>query len=569
MASPTIIAMTRSPTKLASNMYQQGMKVLFVNLVNVRLPAFITGTLGQQQDDDLTFDINWEGTHIPDDVFEENFDNTALILTGVDKDREIEVRSFVHEARLISYGCQVRDAISFGTEPSGHMFDRSLERFGLKLTTNRLRKNEATRLIQEINAETVNRERPKRDVVEMPIELFEAIKAEAVPKIERAQMIEEALAADPKLRLFINQSERMSNLSPLHKWAYEYETTTTTENPLKGATPSKPKVHQSPATMESPPYLMAPSAASTKSILDSEDEDDNIMGDIIPEKVPTTQSIDELVSSIRASSFGRLRHIAELEGDVETVVAYIIFLMMVVGRHTTSNITMETEHDWYATQYEQRIQFINGYYAAWAHRKDTWDSTKQFRAQDTNNAIIAVMGTITATAIRMTDEHILRALAEGSNMAQSKVYHLLVGRQNYVKPDTDVCKILKQTSDTHQRIGVFETAENGKGRLYDTIIDFLPNKRLIQQLRTPQAHMDLVQYQIPPELVPTRRSITTKKRKSTPVSSPATKRNPRFSVGSSEKNPVVIEFGTSLPLHQDEHHEEEEEGEEKKPAARG
>jgi hypothetical protein len=103
-------------------------------------------------------------------------------------------------------------------------------------------------------------------------------------------------------------------------------------------------------------------------------------------------------------------------GDVEVVVAYIVFLLMVLGRNTTSNVTMEQEHDWYATLYEQRIQFINGYYASWAHRKDSWETNKQFRAQDTNNAIIAVMGTITATAIRMTDEHILRALAEGSDI---------------------------------------------------------------------------------------------------------------------------------------------------------
>jgi hypothetical protein len=49
-------------------------------------------------------------------------------------------------------------------------------------------------------------------------------------------------------------------------------------------------------------------------------------------------------------------------------------------------------------------------------------------------------------------------------MSQAKVYNLIVGQHTYIKADTDVCKILKQMTDTHQHIGVFKQAEVRKGK---------------------------------------------------------------------------------------------------------
>lgn len=106
--------------------------------------------------------------------------------------------------------------------------------------------------------------------------------------------------------------------------------------------------------------------------------------------------------------------------------------------------------------------------------------------------MIAVMVILAATAIRMTDEHLLCALAEGSDMSMENVHHLMVGRPKYIQADADACKVLR-----NDRPGVFAPAPDGKGMLYDLIINFLPNANLVSQLRTRSREMDLGQYAIP------------------------------------------------------------------------
>jgi hypothetical protein len=107
--SPTNLAITmnRSPAKLPLNMFKQGMRVMFVNLINVRQPPFITGKLGQRlAHEDAMFDVHWEGTrNIDDGMFTQYYDDIPLIMDGIDKEDEINLRTFVHEARMVSYGC--------------------------------------------------------------------------------------------------------------------------------------------------------------------------------------------------------------------------------------------------------------------------------------------------------------------------------------------------------------------------------------------------------------------------------------------------------------------------------
>lgn len=90
----------RSPTKLSRERYQEGMKVMFVNTLNFRLPAFVTGTLGPRDvsdPEDMTFAVEWE-TPINNVEFCKWYDDIPLIMDGVDKEDEIKVRSRVHEA---------------------------------------------------------------------------------------------------------------------------------------------------------------------------------------------------------------------------------------------------------------------------------------------------------------------------------------------------------------------------------------------------------------------------------------------------------------------------------------
>ena len=263
--------------------------------------------------------------------------------------------------------------------------------------------------------------------------------------------------------------------------------------------PSTQTTTTKPTTLLPEPPLTTP---TTKPAAKAKATDIGIdLSDTIPDEVPTVQSLDQLIAMIKASQFGQLLHIQELEPG-EMLIAYIVFLMIVVGRKTTSNTQVHQEHDWWATRFQERKTFINGYYGAWKARHATWNKEtagSEFRNKEGNNGLIAFMGTITATAIRMTDEHVLRALAEGSDTTTKRVWNIIVGRKDYTIADTDMCKILIEDEEQRTLLGTFAPGPDGKGKLYHSVIEFLPNTELLSQLTTPDEVMDLTKYNIPIE----------------------------------------------------------------------
>jgi hypothetical protein len=203
-------------------MFKQGMRVMFVNLVNVRQPPFLSGKLGQQLvPGESTFDVHWEGTmNIDTTLFEQYYDHIPVIMDGIDKEDEINIRAYVYEARMVSYGCGVRNALSFRPERTGNLLDASLERFGLRPVNHVVNKDAAARLIKEINKRTINR--APSSLIIIPIEIFNEIKSEAIPKMERAQVLENALRENPTLQVFVDKKELMENIPPLLRWAFNY-----------------------------------------------------------------------------------------------------------------------------------------------------------------------------------------------------------------------------------------------------------------------------------------------------------------------------------------------------------
>jgi hypothetical protein len=167
-----------------------------------------------------TFDIQWEGTtNIDTNIFEEYYDDIPVIMDGIDKDDEIKVRSFVYEARMVSYGCDMRNALSFGPGRTGNMFDSSFERFGLRQTNHVVRKDAAREVINTTNKRTINR-RPT-SLIMLPVELFNKIKSEAIPRIERAKTVEDAIRENLNSPIIVDKKERMEHVPPLLKWAYK------------------------------------------------------------------------------------------------------------------------------------------------------------------------------------------------------------------------------------------------------------------------------------------------------------------------------------------------------------
>jgi hypothetical protein len=120
----------------------------------------------------------------------------------------------------------------------------------------------------------------------------------------------------------------------------------------------------------------------------------------------------------------------------------------------------------------------------------------------------------------MTDEHIIRALADGSGTTPAKIFYTLAGRPTFQGPDGITHGILDAGKP-------FLTAENGKGRLHQSIIDFLHDATHTKKLRTVAPIVDLHSLRITAEFPSPK--PTTKKRKAT-TSPPAAKGKRKTSV---------------------------------------
>jgi hypothetical protein len=128
---------------------------------------------------------------------------------------------------------------------------------------------------------------------------------------------------------------------------------------------------------------------------------------------------------------------------------------------------------------KHRTTFINGFYGAWYNIEKTWDieSATKYRGEETENGLVAALGSLRACAIGANDEYFLRALNNGGKM-DKKMYYKIVGHPKVKKIEDDVAKIIRAPHE-------FEDAPNNEGRLYDSILNFLPNKNKLEGLRVP------------------------------------------------------------------------------------
>jgi hypothetical protein len=224
-----------------------------------------------------------------------------------------------------------------------------------------------------------------------------------------------------------------------------------------------------------------PSAASEKA------EEPNM--DIgIPDGLPHCQNVPMVANQIRNSMFGSLPLKPRKEGDPQTIkdlmdleiiIAYATFLLMIVGRQTVSNVSMDGTNDWYATKVTDRITFINGFYAAWYNIEKTWNNKdgSKFRLEETENGFAAALGSLRATTIGVNDEIFLRAVNNGQGpKINNKLYYKFVGHQKIHKVVDDLEKIINEPH-------TFESAGGGTGRLYDSIVRYCHNGDRTSALR--------------------------------------------------------------------------------------
>jgi hypothetical protein len=503
-----------SPCKMGSGgkYFQEGMRVMFFNIENVDVPAFAIGKLGKRLDPNIPrFDISWEEPMVkPWEEYEEYFNNNPLILHPDRMQSEIKVREAVHEAQLLMYGTRIRQATSIDPRSIETIHEETISDLGLEIVVPNMKILEINEWINECNRDTwvslQQQAQPKTDQISIPANLYQEAQTRIIEHMKMVNHFKTSMSVFPGLEAHIPEKFRLENVDPLLRWIHQQA-----EQEEKGEVPAV-GVARMPTTTEEtttfPRSGVGKGVPTTINIPDqlagSQGTEVEVLGEPAATKqqlqlpdvgirktLPQCQNIADIAQSIRNSEFGKLglkpsrpkepKIIKELT-DLEVVIAYSTFLLMIVGRLTTSNIVMDLPQDWYATNMRNRVTFINGFYGAWYNIEKTWDheDPRKYRAEETENGFVAALGSLRACAIGANDEFFLRALNNGGKI-DKKIYYKVVGHPKVKKVDDDVAKIIQEPHE-------FEVTQNGEGRLYDSIVNFLHNANKLGELRvsTPQ-----------------------------------------------------------------------------------
>ena len=94
--------------------YKSGMRVMFYNTANIKLPPFLIGRFGRQTEANKPiFKIKWETPMLQNwEINSKFYSKKPLILDNINPELEIKIRSSVHEARLFFYGARIRQCLS-------------------------------------------------------------------------------------------------------------------------------------------------------------------------------------------------------------------------------------------------------------------------------------------------------------------------------------------------------------------------------------------------------------------------------------------------------------------------
>ena len=192
--------MPRSPAKLPQTIYQEGMTVMFVNIMNYRCAAFVMGKLRSRVPDvdEAAFDVVWLNGKLPEGI-KEDYEDLPVILDGIDKEDEISFRTYVLEARLVAYGAAVRDTLSLNEVMIP--LDHQRELLGLQRPSGTLTTQNVRLRIENLNARTLTnaKNKSKEETALLPMELFNEILIEATPKVKEAMKLEEEIKKTPDL----------------------------------------------------------------------------------------------------------------------------------------------------------------------------------------------------------------------------------------------------------------------------------------------------------------------------------------------------------------------------------
>jgi hypothetical protein len=192
---------------------------------------------------------------------------------------------------------------------------------------------------------------------------------------------------------------------------------------------------------------------------------------------PTKEHVQQIAQVILASPFGQDPSISKMAEDREVIIAFAVYLLAIVSREMATNTEGK---GWWNIHEAHRVEAINGYYGAYGNIRRI---AGHQRSTDTENSLVALLITMISTSIGVTDGVFLEYFGEHRDQVQ----RLVCGHPPVKKPWDKVQASMIE--------GIFEPGEGPgthggfEGRIWDELLEFLPNYNRLSQIRLPSDQM--------------------------------------------------------------------------------
>jgi hypothetical protein len=532
-------------SKTKNKMHPIGTKVYMANVIDIKTPPILHATVSGYNED-KGYILEFELDSITE-VLMNQLCPEPLLVEGLDRMDEINVREAVHEARMVRLLSLAQHRPLLSPQYFGNATKDIVEKYctidNRGIITNELYRNINT-MIKEVNNRTIeslNQRKPppktktppklpkdtrpidnnlyqnlieyatkKTKTIDQQYKAYENDESEIPPTYRKAynktlfdllnydvatqnqQQIDQEEAShqptiiNPQMELMIKNL--FYQLNP-NATIINQQTTRPPENieftTRQPATPLTTKTAAS-ETRKPPPTQDTPTTTQRprRNINDTTYQEDDDFGDIELEGTaqlpyPTLKRISNFAKGIKDSKFGQLPEVSNLKDPLEYIIAYVCYIMYIVGKMTSSNMKLVEKKDTWVTAYTARRHVINGFYAGYNVFKNlAEDSTnsKNVHMTDMENSFLALLSMLRATAYGLSDQNFLTIMS-GEPQTKDKwkeLYKQLIGVKPIQDAEYDIVRILRSEQ-------YLERDNAGNWKLPSSALACFKNERYILQ----------------------------------------------------------------------------------------
>ena len=209
--------------------YKSGMRVMFYNTANIKLPPFLIGRFGMQTEANKPiFKIKWETPMLQNwEINSKFYSKKPLILDNINPELEIKIRSSVHEARLFFYGARIRQCLSLSNIGQEFVGETTITALGMEQKNVQIgdELNCVDKDVDKANQITLYfRKSPPTEEkgITIPSDLFHAACSRANFIFSIAKTFEEQKNKNRGGDYEVPYEYQIKKIDPLLKWVYKH-----------------------------------------------------------------------------------------------------------------------------------------------------------------------------------------------------------------------------------------------------------------------------------------------------------------------------------------------------------